>query len=205
VRIIRQRPTQEEEEEEEEEGEFRVLRVRKKASCKKGSSRANMCCQWSLEIGCFARFSSCVKFGFPISPGKASISSAYSSCSDPAVPGVCSQNLMEEENGYMMSDEEEEEEADNMDVVREDFRGRDDPNKIIHFHGRRNSSCPILESNNKPHCSIREQALPGTSQTTSPLVRSKTLCIELWISFSSLFFGASHFHHFLLQSFENMP
>jgi hypothetical protein len=118
---------------------------------------------------------------------------------------------MEEENGYMMSDEEEEEEeeeeeADNMDVVREDFRGRDDPNKITHFHARRNSSsCPILESNNKPHCSSREQALPSSSQTTSPLVRSETLCIELWISFSSMFFGASHFHHFLLQSFENMP
>ncbi|CAK9231020.1 unnamed protein product [Sphagnum troendelagicum] len=76
-----------------------------------------MSCQWSLEIGCFTRFSSCVKFGFPISPGKPSIFSAYSSFSDPAVPGVCSQNLMEEENGYMMSDEEEEE-ADNMDVIR---------------------------------------------------------------------------------------
>jgi hypothetical protein len=78
---------------------------------------------------------------------------------------------MEEENGYMMSDEEEEkeEEADNMDVIRENFRGRDDPNKITHFHGRRNSCCcPILESNNKPHCSIREQALPSSSQTTSP-------------------------------------
>jgi hypothetical protein len=37
---------------------------------------------------------------------------------DPAVPGVCSQNLMEEENGHMMSDEEEE--ADNMDVVYEE-------------------------------------------------------------------------------------
>ncbi len=68
---------------------------------------------------------------FPISPGKASISSAYSSYSDLAVPGVCSQNLMEEENGYMMSDEEEDEEADNMDVVSEDFRGRDDPNKTV--------------------------------------------------------------------------
>jgi hypothetical protein len=112
---------------------------------------------------------------------------------------------MGEENGYMMSDEEEEE-ADNMDVVREDFRGRDDPNKITHFYGRRNSSsCPILESSNKPHCSIREQALPGSSQTTSPLVRSETLCIELWISVSSLFFRAPHFHHILLLSFENMP
>ncbi|CAM6033237.1 unnamed protein product [Sphagnum compactum] len=37
---------------------------------------------------------------------------------DPAVPGVCSQNLMEEENGHMMSDEEEE--ADNMDVAYEE-------------------------------------------------------------------------------------
>jgi hypothetical protein len=72
---------------------------------------------------------------------------------DPAVPGVCSQNLMEEENGHMMSDEEEE--ADNMDVVYEE-------EEVM-----TQTESPIYMGDETP-------PVQHLNQTTSLLVRSET-------------------------------